>query len=609
MSSRRTRHRFDPRAGASSAPAAEIVSQPARLLTVTATDGSSRVLDLSRLPADRLPGLIVPIQKAVALDVKRRTLINANSLRTVCRGIEEAALLLVNACIASGVTRPQEITAALVNAAQQALHGAGYTPKSVLNRMNYLASILNLMVDATDPSLAARLNSPYSLKIAPDGEESPKGYTPSEPYSKREAKRIFDYCRKMVRESHRRLIGDAAALLGEAQDPRLDPSSHVTGWRSLSGVAWELAHNGPGPQAELLRRSGASQAWFRGNLRQPSVAEIYYLLFPKQVDVVPAYWLLCLLTGIEPYAAQSLIVEEVTGSVAVYLKPRSGKPAEVRDLSPDAQRLVVLVLEMTALARRWASAEHRDRLWLHLVPTGRRKASVQPYPFDGNGFALLNLGHGLLDDPGEPLRINAQRLRTTHIQARKKLDPHPDQSHTAQVDLAHYTLNKSNAPMLQSVAESGIEAARREARRPLLLVGSDARAESSRFVLPGPSADSFVGACNSPLESPFTKAGAVCSADPWMCFRCDNCRIGERHLPNLLAWRRWMEEQHEFMPDEDWRSQWGESYLILTHEILPAFSDAQLATAQPLSREIDPTLWMPMKAVMERFTVTGTTSP
>lgn len=96
--------------------------------------------------------------------------------------------------------------------------------------------------------------------------------------------------------------------------------------------------------------------------------------------------------------------------------------------------------------------------------------------------------------------------------------------------------------------------------------------------------DVFVAQCKDFYDSPFSKKGSPCS-EPWGCFTCRNAIWTSSILPRLLSFMDFIKDQRHILGEKDWDNKFGLPWLIITHNILPRFSQDKIDHARAVMTE------------------------
>jgi hypothetical protein len=334
------------------------------------------------------------------------------------------------------------------------------------------------------------------------------------------------------------------------------------------------------------------------------------------VDVVGFLILLSLETGIEIECLKRLKADclrnPAKGSVDIeYLKRRARgaewKRLRVRDGgSGTPGGLVRLALKLTERARRHRSS---DALWVYVTVFGLAEG------VKGNLAAgYFVRAHKLVDDAGQPLRLELSRLRKTYkaewyVKTGGQMEDFAV-GHSVEVAANHY----ADIPALKHLHEQTVATALQDALdvalKPTLVLpdAEDAiRADpSSHTDLPVPPAeaiafldgaqDLWLVSCGGFYDSPFGCKGRACPVPFWGCLECKNAVITSRKLPALIAFQTFMIAQREQLSAGDWAAKFAGAHRRIAEQILPAFPEAQVAAARAIAATRQDILYLPPEA-------------
>ena len=320
--------------------------------------------------------------------------------------------------------------------------------------------------------------------------------------------------------------------------------------------------------------------------------------------------LLTLDTGLEPECVKALTVDCLAnvnaGTVELrYLKRRARgaeyKSMRIRDGGTGTPGgLIRRLIDVTAAARKHLSD---DRLWVYHSSGGLRAGIRHPTERIDAWVAR----HTIVDDDGTPLNLLLSRLRKTHKALwYTKTEGHMARfavGHTREVAARHYADIPSLRPLHEAAIADAFRAAVADARPTLLppIAEQALRAAPEQAALPisadtvnpllDGEQDVWLAACAGFRSSPFAEAGSPCSQPFWGCLHCPNAVITARKLPAIIAFQAFVEGQRQILPGPDWFAKFGQVHARITHQILPAFSDAVVAEAR--LRAADEHLYLP----------------
>lgn len=275
--------------------------------------------------------------------------------------------------------------------------------------------------------------------------------------------------------------------------------------------------------------------------------------------------------------------------------------------------LVRLALELSRPAReRLASSEDPDAayLWLGYVQSGR--PSWRRLQLDYDTFCLTVRSYGVIADDGSPLeKFSGARLRKTVKAANyKRTNGHLRSfatDHTPRVALKHYASVEALAEDHARAIEAAQERLLRSAMTPLILSPAEEeqvllngldeqgrRVTSSNMAkaLTG-SEDTFLGACLDFWHSPLVTADdGSCSSGFTGCLHCKNAVFTKRKLPAVICYLEWIEDRRSILSTGAWGAAHGLDHARITRQILPRFSEADVAEAR--ARVNEPVLPVPL---------------
>jgi hypothetical protein len=288
----------------------------------------------------------------------------------------------------------------------------------------------------------------------------------------------------------------------------------------------------------------------------------------------------------------------------VYVKARPHPTEKVqpeRDGSLETPGgLIRRVIELTQVAHeamKQAGHPDADNLWLgYFKDGGFRKCH-----FAGHlqkCWRRFCKRHGVTGDDGQRLTtIHPSRFRKT-VKANKYRKRNGDlyaitDDHTPAVARDHY----ANLPSLEETHDAAVD---RGLRRALDAVTarvvsndntpgaaerlSEATGEPVALcaaVLAGDE-DTWLAGCMSFHKSPFGSDGEPCPTPFTECLHCANSVFVARKLPNLLRYRRWLLMRRAIVSDPEWQSLYAQDLARIDLQILPQFTQGQIADAEAL---------------------------
>ena len=388
-------------------------------------------------------------------------------------------------------------------------------------------------------------------------------------------------------------IDTGHALAGTGADPR------VEGWSARRNVLWHILSHGPLVAAQYRHHHVVRCA--SGGIRGSNAA-----VFLTAPDLVPLLAGLICMTGLEPECAKTLragcLSSPSGGFVTLsYVKKRAhigtAKTMRVRDgglTTPGG--LVRLALRLTEPARK---ASGSDALWV-----GAGEAGLISF-FDGDyemthhvrGWAKRQRLHELTDHGGTPVRLDLRRLRKSvksrhYLQSGGVLDDFAT-GHTKQVAAGRYADIDAHRELHDQTVEAGLRQALEVALPPPVVATCDGTPLPGPGIVAGPltsaqahaaasvEQDVFLASCTSFYDSPFARRkGSPCPVAVWGCLECANAVFTQRHLPSLVGFAGFLENQREQLPAPEWQARYGLVSQRLTKGILPAFTSTQLDQAR-----------------------------
>lgn len=337
----------------------------------------------------------------------------------------------------------------------------------------------------------------------------------------------------------------------------------------------------------------------RGDKRAGTSERLHSAHYLTPADIVAFIVLLSLKTGIEYECCKALTIDCLrNGSARTielhYVKYRAidspYQTMRVGDDGPDTPgQIVRLLIELTKAARRHQPSEV---LWIY-YSRGTLVTGIGDVQEHVDDWATR---HQIVDDKGRPLRLLPSTLRKTHKAFRYlEFDGHIGRfaiNHSKRVAADHY----ANLPSLRRLHETTVADAFTEAvaattshiltpedeadlqRRQSLQDTS--LGEIDAGVLLAERQDVWLASCAGFYTSPFGEAGSPCPVPHWGCLECSNAVITARKLPAILSFLAFVTTQREGLSAADWDAKFGRAYVQITQRILPAFSDAVVASAR-----------------------------
>jgi hypothetical protein len=116
-----------------------------------------------------------------------------------------------------------------------------------------------------------------------------------------------------------------------------------------------------------------------------------------------------------------------------------------------------------------------------------------------------------------------------------------------------------------------------------------------RRVLSG-NQDVWLASCSGFHKSPFASEGEPCSEPFWGCLECRNAVITARKLPAIIAFLDFIVARRAEMAQSDWNSKFGRPWQRITQQVLPAFSEADVADAREKANRLEHQPYLPLEA-------------
>jgi hypothetical protein len=341
------------------------------------------------------------------------------------------------------------------------------------------------------------------------------------------------------------------------------------------------------------------------------------MLVLNAADLVAFQVLLTCQTGMEPDCIRALradcLLNPARGFVSVaYTKARSHGQAHKTMRVSDGGGLhhpgglLRLALRLTQRGRQLIGT---DRLWVDVDDSGLQASFVQRPTMSEPGQAWL-VRHGLdahIDRSGAPIRLDLRRLRKTYksrryLRSAGVLDDFAE-GHTKQVAATHYANIAAHRELHETAVENGLRQALDAALAPPVVLddagqrldtGADGlQPEEVQAALSGHN-DVFLASCKDFHASPFAlKPGTGCPVAIWGCLECPNAVFTTRHLPSVLAFLDFVEQQREMLPAGEWKARYATAWDRIVHGVRPRFTAAQVATAQAIAEADGPRLALP----------------
>ncbi|WP_431906649.1 hypothetical protein [Nonomuraea jabiensis] len=400
------------------------------------------------------------------------------------------------------------------------------------------------------------------------------------------------------------LEGERLAKTG--QDPDL------AGWKQPENALHRIIERGPFTAADRRLPRMQRRFFLLGGIRRLNSS-----LFLASADLVPFLVLLICQTGLEPEGVKKLdadcLVNPARGFVSVaYVKKRARGWSHKTMRISDGGALhfpggvLRLTLRLTQSARDLTGSRS---LWLHAGGHGIEESFATR-----RQLALITEAwmrrHGLdtmLDHGGVPVRLKLRRLRKTYksrryLESAGVLDDFAE-GHTKRVAANHYANIEAHRELHEEAVEQGLRQALNVALAPPVVLGEDGtrlddgpedlEPEEVSAALSGHN-DVWLAACKGFYDSPYAiKKGAGCPVAVWGCLECPNAVFTTRHLPSLLSFLAFTEQQRDDLSTAEWKARYGLASERIVTGIRPKFSHEQIRTAAAIAEAGGPHLTLP----------------
>ncbi|SPX82479.1 hypothetical protein [Mycobacteroides abscessus] len=548
--------------------------------------GSREHVDLSGLPFPRLTrALGVALHELIA---SPGTMRDRSAIRYVVKRIREFVAVAAAAC--SG-TDPQlsDMEPGILEVFElNLIKRYGKESKEAYLSVTYLVRLLKLVHDA-DPEA---FNPRFHARLAFTSMAANRATKPLDAYPFPVLDALELAAREDISRIRERIIeGEKLATLG--RDPRLH------GWDRLENGLWYVVNHGP-VTADDISDKALDKVGGR--------MELNSRLHLNARDLVAFTVLLACQTGMEPECIRQLrstcLTSPARGYVSVaYVKKRArgsaGKTMRVADGGslrfPGA--VISLALRLTQRTRDLIGS---DALWCDVSKSGKARA-----PFD-SPFAWSTVTHqwiadhrlGALVDPnGSGASLDLRRIRKTvksrqYLQSNGVLEDFA-KGHTRGVAATHYANIDAHREIHEEAVENGLMQALNVATAPPMVLteqgerldegAGDLNDQEIQAALSGES-DVWMASCRDFYHSPFArKDGAACPVPVWGCLECPNAVFTSRHLPNILSFLDFLEQQRQEYSVQEWAARFGSAWERIVHGIKTRFSEAQIATAHSIA--------------------------
>ncbi|MFD1540187.1 hypothetical protein [Nonomuraea guangzhouensis] len=402
-------------------------------------------------------------------------------------------------------------------------------------------------------------------------------------------------------------ILEGERLAASGQDPE------VGGWRQLENILWHVAHRGPLTRGDLDRPDFRSMINRHGGIRG-----VNSRLFLISADLVPLLVLLICQTGLEPECVKSLradcLINPGRGFVSIaYVKNRARGATHktMRVADGGALHYPGGLLRLTLrLTQRGRDLLGTDKLWTHVHYDGPElsfeyRRSLNLFM---TGWMRRHGLEELTDRDGGPAHLDMRRLRKTYksrryLQTSGVLEDFAE-GHTKGVAARHYADIEAHRELHDDAVESGLREALATALDPPVVLDDDGDRlddgeplppDEVRTALSGAN-DVWLASCKDFYASPYAlKKGSSCPVAVWGCLECPNAVFTTRHLPSILSFLAFLEEQREEYSIQEWKARYGLAWERIVHGIRPKFSDQQIVTAQAIAEANGPSLALPVQ--------------
>lgn len=424
--------------------------------------------------------------------------------------------------------------------------------------------------------------------------------TPQTGYSRGEYASMLKAARQEIRAVEARLA-TSATLLEQAEKA---PHELAHDQRDLARQLSSIAATG---QVPVHRLSGVPQL-----KQRRSLASHLFLTHP---DLVPLMVLLVALTGrnsetIKELPAEHRVLQDRAVEVRI-VKRRRGRrrwfETVTWEIGPHHSRLNspggIYLLAHQLMSRSRELIGDESSLW----STWRNSLDGR-FPELGNPFShrldvdlqRTDFAHRNQlftdqtdpDQPARPLTINLGRLKTTADTLRtRQLGGHlPSAARSNSIPVLFSNYLRGDPTIIDwahdVVADALVDAEQAAIEAHQRLVES--HGGGPRTAPPTDIAEvteTGWSGCSDPDHNPAT--GKACDATLLTCLHCSNCLITNSHLPHLLALNQTLLERRDQMPQADWWARYGPAWVALTNDVLPRFTPAEVAAADPVTNPVN----------------------
>ncbi|WP_216912971.1 hypothetical protein [Nocardia noduli] len=250
----------------------------------------------------------------------------------------------------------------------------------------------------------------------------------------------------------------------------------------------------------------------------------------------------------------------------------------------------LLLRELTARSRQFSGSRTLWSIWLNGSVRDRfRDNGGHMDPFAKTLDRCMNLTRWArrhdLTEHGKPLVLTMNRLKTTvERRTTRAVGGHlPSAARTNTQDVL-FTNYLSGDPEVRDWAQDVVaeaigdaETAAREAHQRIIAANNG----PVPVIEADPTAMTTVTAfasCRAIDDSPFNDG--VCRASFLACFACRNAAVTAEHLPGVVDLLAELERRWHGSTAEDWWRRYGQVWMSITEDILPAFTPTQLDHAR-----------------------------
>ncbi|MCR2818920.1 hypothetical protein NQ166_08780 [Microbacterium sp. zg.Y1090] len=332
------------------------------------------------------------------------------------------------------------------------------------------------------------------------------------------------------------------------------------------------------------------------------------LVFLTQRDLTPMLVLLIANTGwnvesIKELPSSHRVIEGLAVEVDLQKRRRgSGNwhHTETWEIGPPGKELLTpggtyLLLHRLMSAARAQMAE--PAFWALWHATGKGPRCRNPFarslrggPHSSRWVERANIrSDGSLDGADTLLQLDFNRLKTSvDVRRTRQMGGHMPSSPLSngmEVLFRNYlagdasTIDWSGDVMSEAMNDL-LATARKNHRDALAMQGrTQLKVNPTRVAAtqPDETVDTAWAACVDHEHHPLT--GRRCTKSFLSCFQCANCVVTGEHLPRLLSLLDALERRRREVSEADWWSRYGATWATIRYEVLPKFTEAELAHA------------------------------